>query len=162
MQKIGFIPNLNLEEYKVDYKLYDLCEQNLIYHLYLSGKEKKSLEKPLLFLKFDKLVVNFAILSEGNIFTEMQRGINGNLEKNNNENYAINIIDKVKDEFCGVDIVLSYIDFNNEEEKNKLMETFEKIKKHCQEMDSTSQVVVYNNNDININVFKYMNLFYNN
>ena len=162
LQKIGFIPNFSLEEYKVDYKLYDLCEQNLIYHLYLSGKEKKSLEKPLLFLKFDKFVVNYAILSEGNIFTEIQRGINGNLEKNNNENYAINIIDKVKDEFSGVDIVLSYIDINSEEEKNKLMETFEKIKKLCQEMDSTSQVVVYNNNDINLNIFKYINFFYDN
>ena len=29
-------------------------------------------------------------------------------------------------------------------------------------MDSTSKVVIYDNDDINIDVFKYMNLFYDN
>lgn len=42
------------------------------------------------------------------------------------------------------------------------MEIFENIKKHCQKMDSTSKVVIYDNDDINIDVFKYMNLFYDN
>ena len=33
-KKIGFVPTEEFDDYKIEYKLYDLCEQNLIYHLY--------------------------------------------------------------------------------------------------------------------------------
>jgi len=162
LQKIGFLPNCELEGIKVDYKLYDLCEQNLVYHLYLSQKKKIPTNKSLLFLKFDKLIVNYAILHEGNICTELSGKLNKNYDKKNIEEYAISIITKANEDFEGVDVILSYIDCTNEQEKNKLLEIFEKIKKHCQKMDSTTKVVVYDNDDINVDVFKYMNLFYDN
>ena len=162
LKKIGFFPNCNLEGIKVDYKLYDLCEQNLVYHLYLSQKKKIPINKSLLFLKFDKFIVNYAILYEGNIRAELSGKLNNNSKKNAIENYAISIIEKANNDYEGVDVILSYIDYSNEEEKNQLMEIFENIKKHCQKMDSTSKVVIYDNDDINIDVFKYMNLFYDN
>ena len=56
LRKIGFFPKCNLEGIKVDYKLYDLCEQNLVYHLYLSQKKNKPINKSLLF----KLSYNFS------------------------------------------------------------------------------------------------------
>ena len=161
LRKIGFFPKCNLEGIKVDYKLYDLCEQNLVYHLYLSQKKNIPINKSLLFLKFDKFIVNYAILYEGNI--SAGSNLNNKYNKNNIEDYAISIIEKVNNDYDGVDVILSYIDFcNTEEEKNKLMEIFEKIKKHCQKMDSTAKVDIYDNDDINICVFKYMNLFYDN
>ena len=162
LKKIGFFPNCNLEGIKVDYKLYDLCEQNLVYHLYLSQKKKIPINKSLLFLKFDKFIVNYAILYDGNIRAGLSGKLNKNFNKNNIENNAISIIEKANNDYEGVDVILSYIDYSNEEEKNKLMEIFENIKKHCQKMDSTSKVVIYDNDDINIDVFKYMNLFYDN
>ena len=113
-------------------------------------------------MKFDKLIVNYAILHEGNISTEINGKLNKNYDKKNIEEYAISIITKVNEDYEGVDVVLSYIDCTNEQEKNKLLEIFEKIKKHCQKMDSTTKVVVYDNDDINVDVFKYMNLFYDN
>jgi hypothetical protein len=162
LKKIGFFPNCNLEGIKVEYKLYDLCEQNLVYHLYLSQKKKIPINKSLLFLKFDKFIVNYAILYEGNIRAELSGRLNNNSKKNTIENNAISIIEKANNDYEGVDVILSYIDYSNEEEKNQLMEIFENIKKHCQKMDSTSKVVIYDNDDINIDVFKYMNLFYDN
>ena len=162
LKTIGFLPNCNLEGIKVDYKLYDLCEQNLVYHLYLSQKKKIPTKKPLLFLKFDKFIVNYAILDEGKICTELPGKLNKNYNKNDIEDYAISIIEKANTDYEGVDVILSYIDCSNEEEKNKLMKIFEKIKNHCQKMDSTTKVVIYDNDDINIDVFKYMNLFYEN
>ena len=162
LKKIGFFPNSDLEGIKVVYKLYDLCEQNLVYHLYLSEKKKISINKSLLFLKFDKYIVNYVILHEGNILTELPGKLKKNFNKNNIEEYAKSIIQKANDEYEGVDVILSYIDCNNEEEKNKLIEIFENINKYCQKLDSTSKVVIYDNDDINVNVFKYMNLFYDN
>jgi hypothetical protein len=162
LKKIGFFPNSNLEGIKVYYKLYDLCEQNLVYHLYLSQKKKIPINKSLLFLKFDKFIINYAILYEGNIRAELSGRLNNNSKKNTIENNAISIIEKANNDYEGVDVILSYIDYSNEEEKNQLMEIFENIKKHCQKMDSTSKVVIYDNDDINIDVFKYMNLFYDN
>ena len=162
LNTIGFFPNCNLEGIKVDYKLYDLCEQNLVYHLYLSQKKKIPTKKPLLFLKFDKFIVNYAILYDGNIRAGLSGKLNKNYNKNDIEDYAISIIEKANTDYEGVDVILSYIDCTNEEEKNKLMKIFENIKKHCQKMDSTTKVVIYDNDDINIDVFKYMNLFYEN
>jgi len=36
LEKIGFYPSQTLEGYNVEYNLYDLCEQGLLYHLILS------------------------------------------------------------------------------------------------------------------------------
>ena len=159
IQKIGFIPSVELGEYKVEYKLYDLCEQNLIYHLFLCYKKDVEIEKSILFLMFDKLVVNYAMYYEGNICTNLKGKIEY-LDKKNIEEYIFNFIESVNNDYDGVDIVLSHIDYKDEEKKKELICLFENIRKYCEKMNS--QVVVYDKNDINNEIFKYINLLYEN
>ena len=104
LQKIGFVPTEEFDDYKIEYKLYDLCEQNLIYHLYSCYKKKIKIEKPLLLLKFDKEVITYAIHNEGNIFTKL-KGVKISLNKNNCEEYALNVIENANDECVGVDVI---------------------------------------------------------
>ena len=157
LQKIGFIPSVNLGEYKVEYRLYDLCEQNLIYHLFLCCKKNAKIEKSILFLKFDKLVFNYAIYNEGNIFTKLKGKIEF-LNKRNIEEYIFNFIESANNDYDKMDVVLSYIDYK--EEKNQLMNLFGSIKKYCQKINSSIQVFIYDKNDINNEIFKYINLLY--
>lgn len=159
IKKIGFVPMENLEDYKVKYKLYDLCQQNLIYHLFLCKKKNIQNTKPILFLKFDKLsTMTFSILNKGLIINELKTEIK--CEKNE---YVFNLIKYVNDEYKGIDLVLSYIDCKEGEEKKSLFELFENIKKYCNEkLEPKIDVITYEQNDINIDIFKYMNLFYEN
>ena len=171
LKKIGFYPSELLEGYKVEYKLYDLCEQSLIYYLYLSYLKNKPPEKNVLFIEFDKLVVNAAIFNKGTIFTELK----GKKEKesnwkssyfnninSNDVNGILDFLENANDTFEGIDVVLSYVDLM-EEKKKKIFELFDTIKKHCQEkINPPIKVYVYDQNEIANNVFNYMNLFYDN
>ena len=161
LQKIGFVPTEEFDDYKIEYKLYDLCEQNLIYHLYSCYKKKIKIEKPLLLLKFDKEVITYAIYNEGNIFTKL-KGVKISLNKNNCEEYALNVIENANDECVGVNVILSYIDCKDNEKRKQLIELFRNIKNKCQNIDNSIKVEEYDNNLINIEVFKYINLFYDN
>ena len=170
-QKIGFCPSEVLEGYNVEYKLYDLCEQSLVYHLYLSNLKNIAPKKSVLFIQFDKLVVNAAIFNEGAIFTKLK----GKKDKNSNwkssyfnninandVNGILDFLENANDTFEGIDLVLSYLD-NNEEKKKDLFELFETIKNHCKEkINPPIQVFIYEQNEIGDKVFNYMNLFYNN
>ena len=91
LEKIGFIPTESLGEYKVEYKLYDLCEQILVYHLFLCNNKKMQISKNILLLNFDKLVINYAIFQEGKISTHLKQQIENN-ELNNNEESILNFI----------------------------------------------------------------------
>ena len=171
LQKIGFYPSEIIEGYQVEYKLYDLCEQSLIYHLYLTNLNKNPPKKSVLFLEFDKLVVNAAVFNEGAILTKLK----GTKEKDSNwkssyfnnikaddTNGILDFLENANDTFEGIDLVLSYID-NSEEKKKKVIELFENIKKHCQEkINPPINVFVYEEKEIANNIFNYMNLFYNN
>ena len=170
LQKIGFYPSEIIEGYKVEYKLYDLCEQSLIYHLYLSNLKKNPPKKSVLFMEFDRLVVNAAVFNKGAIFTKLK----GKKEKDSNwksryfnnikaddANGILDFLENANDTFEGIDLVLSYVD-NTEENKKKNMKLFETIKKHCQEkINPRVKVFVYEQNEMANNVFNYMNLFYN-
>ena len=80
----------------------------------------------------------------------------------NDVNSIFDYLENVNDTFEGIDIVLSYVDIN-EEQKKKLLELFDTIKKHCQEkIKPPIKVFVYEENEIANNVFNYMNLFYDN
>ena len=169
LEKVGFYPSEILQGYNVQYKLYDLCEQSLIYHLYLSNLKNEAPQKSVLFILFDKLVVNAAVFNEGAIFTKLK----GKKEKGPNwkssyfsninisdENAILDFLENANDTFEGIDLVLSCVD-QNEEQQNKLKELFDKIEKHCQEKISPPvKVIVYNQNEIANNVFNYINLFY--
>ena len=70
--------------------------------------------------------------------------------------FVKNVCDKCKD----IEIVISCIDYK-EEEKKKLMELINKIKKHCEEKIKV-KVTICDDSQIANNVLNYMNLFYNN
>ena len=162
LEKIGFIPNEVLGEYKVEYKLYDLCEQLLIYHLFLCNNQKMEICKNILLLNFDKLVINYAIFQEGKISTQIKQQIENN-ELNNNEENILNFIKNVKEIYGEISLVLCNIDYKEEEKKKQLTELIEKIKKYCAEdLQPKIPIVIYEADTINVNAFKYMNLFYNN
>ena len=171
LQKIGFYPSEMLEGYNVEYRLYDLCEQSLIYYLYLSNLKNIIPKKSILFMLFDKLVVNAAIFNEGAIFTKLK----GKKDKDSNwkssyfnninandVNGILDFLENANDTFEGIDLVLSYVD-NNEEKKKNLFELFETIKNHCKEKINPSvEVFVCEQNEIADKVFNYINSFYNN
>jgi len=160
IQKIGFAPTDEIGEYNVEYKLYDLCEQNLIYHLFLLNQKKVPLTKTILFLKFDKLVVNYAIYNNGNIITKL----NDKLQYNNNniEEFILNFIKNVNTIYNGVNLVMNYIDYKDEEKKKNINGLIQRINKFVTEkLEPQVPVILYEQNAIDIKVFKYMNLFYN-
>ena len=170
LQKIGFYPGEIIDGYKLEYKLYDLCEQSLLYHLYLSNLNKMPLKKSVLFMEFDKLVVNAAVFSEGAIFTKLKgkkekdakwKSSYFNNIKTSDVNGILDLLENANDTFEGIDLVLSYMDCD-EEKKKEVLELFETIKKHCQEkINPPVKVIVYEQDEIANKVFNYMNLFYN-
>ena len=157
--KIGFYPSELLEGYKVEYNLYDLCEQSLVYHLFLNKPKK-----PVLFLQFDKLVVNAALFKEGDISTKLENNedLFDNI-KTNDDKEITDLLKSVNDSVKEFDLVLNYVDNYDEENKKKLLKLFDTVKNYCQEkINPPVKVFVYEQNEIANNVFNYMNLFYNN
>ena len=160
LKKIGFNLSENIEGFKINFKLYDLCEQSLIYHLFKNKSENKEIEKSVLFMLFDEKVVNAAVYNKDKkILSEL------NDKKNYLSNININEGDKIleflenaNETFEGIELVLSCVDFKD---KKKYEELIEKIKKYCEEKIKVN-VTVYDENDIEKDVFKYMNLFYGN
>ena len=161
LQKIGFIPSQKLGDFTVEYNLYDLCEQILIYHLFSCKHQKTPIGKNILLLKFDKLVMNYAIYNEGKISNNIEGEIdNKNCE--NKEEYILNLIKKLNEKYGGINLVLGHIDYKDEEKKKELMEMFENIQKYCTEqLEPKVPITIYKENEIDINTFKYINLFYN-
>ena len=160
IEKLGFAPTEEIGEYKVKYKLYDLCVQNLIYHLFLLNQKKDPLKKTILFLKFDKLVVNYAIYNNGNIITKLKEKLENN--NNNIAEFILNFIKNVNTIYNGVNLVMNYIDYNDEEKKKNINELIQRINKFVTEkLEPRVPVIVYEQNAIDIKVFKYINLFYN-
>ena len=161
LKKIGFVPSLELGDFKVEYQLYDLCEQILIYHLFSCKHQKTPIGKNILLLKFDKLVMNYAIYNEGIISNTIKEEI---VEQNceNKEEYTLNLIKKLNEIYGVINLVLGHIDYKDEEQKKELMEMFEKIQKFCTEqLEPKVSITIYKENAIDINTFKYINLFYN-
>ena len=155
LQQIGFIPSEDIEGgYKVNYKIYDLCKQSLLYYLFTMKNEGKEIKEPILFILFDKKVVNAALFTNGTITTKI-KGKNINLNKINlNEEFLKNISNIYKD----IKVVFSCFDYQDEEKK-ELGELIEKMKKYC-ENEIKVNVEVCDEKQIVYNVFNYMNLFY--
>ena len=155
LQQIGFIPSEDIEGgYKVNYKIYDLCKQSLLYYLFTMKNNGKEINEPIIFILFDKKVVNAALFTNGTITTKI-KGKNINLNKINlNEEFLKNISNIYKD----IKIVFSCFDYQDEEKK-ELGELIEKMKKYF-ENEIKVNVEVCDEKQIVYNVFNYMNLFY--
>ena len=163
LEKIGFYPGEKIEGYenKIDYKLYDLCEQGLIYYLFNCKTQNKEIKKSVLLMLFDDKVVNAAIFNEGAVFSNVKGKKNYLNNINiNDENGVIDFLENANDTFEGIELVLSCFDYKEKEGK-KLEELIEKIKKCCEEKLKIN-VTVCEESQISHNVLKYMNLFYKN
>ena len=161
LKKIGFTPTPILGNYKVEYRIYDLCEQILVYHLFTCKYKKIAFDKNILFLKFDKFVLNYAFYSEGVISTNLKERINNDNCKTYEE-FIFNFINKANKIYAGISLVLSFLDYKEEEKKKQIFELFDKIKKYCtEELEPKVPLVIYRDETIDIYTFKYINLFYN-
>ena len=161
LEKIGFYPGEKIEGYenKIDYKLYDLCEQSLIYYLFNCKTQNKEIKKSVLFMLFDEKVVNAAVFNEGAVFSNFEGKKNYLNNINiNDENGVLDFLENANDTFEGIELVLSCFDYKEKDGK-KLGELIEKIKKYCEEKLKIN-VTVCEESQITNNVFKYMNLFY--
>ena len=157
LKKIGFYPEEEIEGYKLDIKLYDLCEQSLIYHIIKTKSENKEITKPILFMIFDEKVVNASIFNKNSVLSELtdKKNYLSNVDISD-ENKVFEFLENINETMKGIELVLSLVDYKD---KKKIEELIEKIKKFCEEKLKVN-MVVYNENDMGKNVFKYINLFY--
>ena len=154
LQKIGFYPSKNLENYNIEYKLYDLCEQSLLYHLLLHYSQNIKIEKPIYFMLFDKNFANAAIFNQGKIL--INSTYNEEIDKNCKLNYLSNInisdtkgilkiLEYVQNIFGEIELILSYIDDGDVNNKKKVLELFDFVKIHCiKKINISEQYVVIN------------------
>ena len=161
LEKIGFYPSEEIEGYKnkIEYKLYDLCEQSLIYYLFNSKTQNIEITKSVLFILLDEKVVNAAVFNEGAVFSNFKGKKNYLNNINiNDKNSVLNFLENANETFEGIELVLSCVDCK--ENKGKKFEgLIEKIKKYCEEKIKVN-VTICEENQITDNVFRYMNLFY--
>ena len=161
LEKIGFYPGEEIEGYKIDFKLFDLCEQNLIYHLFSSKVKNEEIKKSVLFMLFDEKVVNAAVFNEGAVFSNFKGKKNYLNNINiNDENGVLNFLENANDTFDGIELVLNCLDYKGDKKK-KLENLVEKIKKYCEERIKVN-VIICDEKQITNDVFNYMYLFYKN
>ena len=161
LEKKGFYPSEEIEGFKnkIEYKLYDLCEQSLIYYLFNSKVQNKEIKKSVLFILLDEKVVNAAVFNEGAVFSNFKGKKNYLNNINiNDENSVLNFLENANETFEGIELVLSCVDCKEKNGK-KFEELIEKIKKYCEEKIKVN-VTICEENQITDNVFRYMNLFY--
>ena len=159
LKKIGFYPSEEIEGFKIDFKLYDLCEQSLIYHLFKNKSDKIEISKSILLMLFDEKVINASVFNNGKILSELSDKKNYLSNINiSEEDKILDFLENANETFEGIELVLSCVDFKD---KKKYEELIEKIKKYCEEKIKVN-VIVYDENDLGKFVFNYMNLFYGN
>ena len=164
INKIGFIPDNKIDDFNLEYKLYDLYEQILIYHMSISITHKTKIAKTILLIQFDELYANASVYNNGKFFTKLKLEekeinlVNINID---NINELYNLIKNMNEGFEGVHLILYYNNNIIEEKKNKLLEIFEKIKKFNEEnIIPPLKIFIYEENEICNKVIKYTNSFY--
>ena len=103
-------------------------------------------------------MTNAAFYNNGIISTNINEKINLDKIDISDEKNVMEVLKSVSEEFKDIKIVLSCFDYK-EEEKKKLEELIEKIKKYCEEEIKVNLEVCDEEKIVN-NVFNYMNLFY--
>ena len=161
IKSIGFFPDDKIEGYSFNNKLFNLNEQTIFYHIHLNINKNSKIGKSILLIEFDKLVANAIVYSKGEIYTKLK-----NKEKNfndmniNNIDEILNLIKRVSDRFEGLDIVIRLNKNVEEEDKVKISEKIEEIKKYCQEkINPPIKVNEYDIKDICYDCINYLNSF---
>ena len=165
IKKIGFIPEKKIDDFTFEYKLYDIYEQILIYHVSLSIEQKEKISKTILIMQFDESKVNACVYNDGKFFSKL-KGEEDNIINTSDINIdeidkIYNIIKNIYEGFEGVHLILTYKDNKSEEYKNKLKEIFGKIKNYNEEnIIPPLSVFEYEENFICHKVIKYTNSLY--
>ena len=165
IKKIGFIPEKKVDDFTFEYKLYDIYEQILIYHVSLSIEQKEKISKTILIMQFDESKVNACVYNDGKFFTKL-KGEENNFINTSDINIdeidkLYNIIKNIYEGFEGVHLILTYKDNKNEEYKNKLKEIFGKIKNYNEEnIIPPLSIFEYEEKFICHKVIKYTNSMY--
>jgi hypothetical protein len=162
IKKIGFIPEKKIDDLIFEYKLYDIYEHILIYHMSLSIQHKEKISKTILILQFDESKANACVYKDGKFFSKL-KGEKDNIINTNDINIdeidkIYNIIKSIYEGFEGAHLILTYKDNKNEEYKNKIKEIFGKIKNYNEEnIIPPLSVFEYEENYICRKVIKYIN-----
>ena len=162
IKNVGFLPENKVEGFNLQYKLYNLNEQMLIYHMYLTITKKLKIAKSLLLIEFDELVVNAVIYNKGEILTKLKDKNFNNINIDNIDEIFY-LIKSANNKFDGLEIILGINNTIEKENQKKVLEIIEKIKKYCQEViNPPLKIHEYEQNDIYQDVIKYTNLIYDN
>ena len=162
IKNLGFLPDIKIEDYNLEYKLYSRNEQILIYHMFLTITKNIKIAKTILLIEFDELTVNGAIYNKGEIIIKLKDKNFNNINIDNIDE-ILYLIKTASNNFDGLELILSSNKSIEEENKKKLLDATEKIKKYCQEIiNPPIKIYEYDQNDICQNVIKYTNLIYNN
>jgi len=162
IKNLGFLPDIKIEDYNLEYKLYSRNEQILIYHMFLTITKNIKIAKTILLIEFDELTINGAIYNKGEIIIKLKDKNFNNINIDNIDE-ILYLIKTASNNFDGLELILSSNNSIEEENKKKLLDTIEKIKKYCQEIiNPPIKIYEYDQNDICQNVIKYTNLIYNN
>jgi hypothetical protein len=162
IKNLGFLPDIKIEDYNLEYKLYSRNEQILIYHMFLTITKNIKIAKTILLIEFDELTVNGAIYNKGEIIIKLKDKNFNNINIDNIDE-ILYLIKTASNNFDGLELILSSNNSIEEENKKKLLDATEKIKKYCQEIiNPPIKIYEYDQNDICQNVIKYTNLIYNN
>ena len=162
IKNLGFLPENKIEDFNLQYKLYDLNEQMLIYHMFLTITKKLKIAKSLLLIEFDELLVNAAIYNKGEIIFKLKDKNFNNINIDNIDEIFF-LIKSATSKFDGLEIILSTNNTMEKEKQKKVLEIIEKIKKYCQEViNPPIKIYEYEQNDICKDVIKYTNLIYDN
>jgi hypothetical protein len=165
IKSIGFIPEDKIDNLTLEYNLYEMDEQILINHIFTNNKNNIHISiKSVLLIEFEKSVNNVIMCDEGRFLAKIkEKDINLNDINLENVDELLNIIKYANDNFENMYLIISKNDNIEEENKKKVLEVIEKIKKYCEDnINSSFKIFEYEQKDICCNTIKYINSFYEN
>ena len=162
LKNIGFYPDEKIDKFKVEYKLYDLDEEILTYHVFFNITKDVKISKFILLIDFDKSVANAALYYKGEILTKLkEQDINFNNIEYDKIDEIYNLIKTVSENYKGIELILCQNNNLEEEDKKNLGDIIGNIKTFCQEkLDPPVKIFEYEKNEIIKSVIKFTNSLY--
>jgi hypothetical protein len=164
LKTIGFCPDEKIDDFKIEYKLYDKDEMILTYHVFFNIQKGTKISKLILILDLSKPAANATIYNKGEIITKL-RGKDINFKNINYDNIdeILELIKSVSEIYKEIELVLNSDNSLDEENKNKVLKLIGEIKTYCQEkVDPAINIFEYEESEIVQNVIKYVNSLYEN
>ena len=164
IKNIGFCPEDKIDQFKLEYKLYQPEDQILIYHLFFNLTKDIKISKSILIIEFNKLIANALIYNKGEIINKLRdKDINFDDISYDKVDELKDLIKNVYENYEGIELILSTDNNIDEENKKKVVDTIEKIKTYCEEeLNPPLKIYEYDQNEILQNSIKYTNSLYEN